>query len=204
MPPTPLLKFLELKQGEFFNQGESNKDVTTLIDLYGSQGHVFADVQADLRFLEEPGTLDVAYRIKEGEVFKVSEINVHIGGEFPHTKQTVVLNNVALRPGDIIDTRDVRNSERRLKASSSLPAPKTTANHRELSSARPTFPRWGVWRPATPRTQTVRGQEPDPIGDGFTRLPPQQQPSIYSWEPQLPPGPAYPPPPLLRRPPAYP
>ena len=74
----PLLEFLELKGGEYFNQSESNKDVTTLIDLYGSQGHVFADVQADLRFLEEPGQLDVVYRIKEGDVFKVSEINVHI------------------------------------------------------------------------------------------------------------------------------
>jgi outer membrane protein insertion porin family len=112
----PLLKFLELKQNEYFNQGEANKDVSTLIDLYGSQGHVFADVQADLRFLEEPGQLDIAYRIKEGDVFKVSEINVHIGGEFPHTKQTVVLNRVSLRPGDPIDSRQVRDSERRLKA----------------------------------------------------------------------------------------
>src|SRR4029450_1610402 len=108
---------MELKSGEYFNQAESNKDLNTLTDLYGSQGHVFADVQADLRFLEEPGTLDVAYRIKEGEVFRVGEINVKIAGEFPHTKQTVVLNRVSLRPGDIIDTREVRNSERRLKAS---------------------------------------------------------------------------------------
>ena len=73
---------------------------------------MFADVQADLRFLEEPGQLDVVYRIKEGDVFSVSEINVHIAGEFPHTKQTVVLSRVSLRPGDIIDTREVRNSER--------------------------------------------------------------------------------------------
>ena len=113
----PLLGFLELKGGEYFNQSESNKDIKTLIDLYGSQGHVFADVQADLRFLEEPGQLDVVYRIKEGDVFKVSEINVHIAGEFPHTKNTVVLSRLSLRPGDMIDTREVSNSERRLKAS---------------------------------------------------------------------------------------
>ena len=113
----PLLQHLELKGGEYFNQSESNKDVTTLIDLYGSQGHVFADVQADLRFLEEPGQLDVVYRIKEGDVFKVSEINVHIAGEFPHTKQSVVLSRLALAPGDVIDNRKIRDGERRLKAS---------------------------------------------------------------------------------------
>src|SRR5204863_9042851 len=98
----PLLKFLELKSGEYFNQAEENKDVSKLIDLYGSQGHVFADIQPELRYLEEPGMLDVAYKIKEGEVFSVSEVNVHIAGEFPHTKQTVILSRVSPKPGDII------------------------------------------------------------------------------------------------------
>jgi outer membrane protein insertion porin family len=113
----PLLDFLELKSGEYFNQAEMNKDLATLTDVYGAQGHVFADVQADPRFLEEPGQLDLVYRIKEGDVFKVGEINVHIAGEFPHTRQTTVLNRLSLRPGDIIDSREVRNSERRLKLS---------------------------------------------------------------------------------------
>lgn len=113
----PLLKFLELKSGEYFDQAEENKDVSTLIDLFGSQGHVFADIQPELRYLEEPGMLDVAYKIKEGEVFSVSEVNVHIAGEFPHTKQTVVLARLSPKPGDIIDTREVRNSERQLEAS---------------------------------------------------------------------------------------
>jgi outer membrane protein insertion porin family len=194
----PLLKFLELKQGEYFNQSESNKDLTTLIDLYGSQGHVFADVQADLRFLEEPGTLDVAYRIKEGDVFSVSEINVHIGGEFPHTKQAVVLNKVSLRPGDIIDNREVRNSERRLKASTIFAGSQQGSNDGEP-------PRIVVRPPdLTSMPDTVRGQEPD-LHPGPPPPQPvrQPQPSIYSWEPQLPAGPAYPPPPLIRRPDRY-
>ena len=58
----PLLEFLELKSGKHFNQAQMNKDLNTIVDLYGSQGHVFADVQADPRFLEEPGTLDLVYR----------------------------------------------------------------------------------------------------------------------------------------------
>ncbi len=156
----PLLKYLELKSGEYFNQGESNKDVNTLTDLYGSQGHVFADVQADLRFLDEPGQLDVVYRIKEGDVFSVKEINVHIAGEFPHTKQTVVLSRVSLRPGDLIDIREVRNSERRLKASQLFAGtqndgepPRIVVRPPDLNSIS------GMAATAQPQ-QTVRGQEP--------------------------------------------
>jgi outer membrane protein insertion porin family len=179
----PLLKFLEVKSGEYFNQGESNKDVTTLIDLYGSQGHVFADIQPDLRFLEEPGVIDVAYRIKEGDVFKVSEINVHIQGEFPHTKQTVVLSRLSLRPGEVIDTREVRNSERRLKASQLFAG---TQNDGEP-------PRIVVRPPDLNSLDTIRGQEPEatraaPGGPSVIAQPrqnmarPLQPSTIYTWE----------------------
>src|SRR6185295_6177853 len=113
----PLLDFMDLKSGAYFNQSEMNRDLTALTDIYGSQGHIFADVQADPRFLEEPGQLDLVYRIKEGDVFSVGEINVHVGGETPHTRQTAVLNRISQRPGDVIDSREIRNSERRLKAS---------------------------------------------------------------------------------------
>jgi len=157
----PLLKFLELKSGEYFNQGESNKDVTTLTDLYGSQGHVFADVQADLRFLEEPGQLDVVYRIKEGDVFSVKEINVHIAGEFPHTKQTVVLSRVSLRPGDRIDVREVRNSERRLKASQLFAGTQNDGEPPRIVVRPPDLNSIGGIAAASPPQQTVRGQEPE-------------------------------------------
>jgi hypothetical protein len=37
------------------------------------------------------------------------------GGDHSHIRQVIVLNRIGLRPGQIIDTREVRNSERRLK-----------------------------------------------------------------------------------------
>jgi outer membrane protein insertion porin family len=174
----PLLGFLELKGGEYFNQAESNKDVTTLIDLYGSQGHVFADVQADLRFLEEPGQLDVVYRIKEGDVFKVGEINVHIAGEFPHTKQSVVLSRVSLRPGDIIDNREVRNSERRLKASQLFAGTQNDGEPPRIVVRPPDLTSLDDVGPPPRRRPTIRGQDPDPQ----TISPRAPQTSIYSWE----------------------
>ncbi|MFM7846003.1 MAG: outer membrane protein assembly factor [Planctomycetota bacterium] len=112
-----LMDELGLKSGKYFNQGEMNRDITVLRDKYGAEGHVYVDVQADARFLEEPGQLDLIYRIKEGDVFRVGHINVKIDGEFPHTRQSVVMNRISLRPGDILDIREVRRSEQRLKSS---------------------------------------------------------------------------------------
>src|SRR5262245_27733067 len=148
----PLLNYLTVKAGNYFNQAEMNKDLNTVTDLYGSQGHVFADVQADPRFLEEPGQLDLVYRVKEGDVFKVGEINVHVAGEFPHTRNTVVLNRLSQRPGDIMDSRKVRDDERRLKASQVF----------EVNPAEGDPPRIQIRPPdAMSLETTVRGQEPD-------------------------------------------
>ena len=113
----PLIEAMKLKANTPFSRGAMNKDLGLLRDLYGSQGHIFADVQANPRFLEEPGQIDLIYKIQEGEPFRVGQVNVHIAGEFPHTRRNVVLNKLSLRPGDLIDMRQVRDSERRLKFS---------------------------------------------------------------------------------------
>ena len=112
-----LAERLELASGDYFNFGKMNRDVNTLVDIYGGQGHIFVDVSPDPRFLEEPGQLDLVYNIEEGGVWRAGKINVHIGGEYPHTRQSVVLNRVSIRPNDIIDMREIRNSKRRLMAS---------------------------------------------------------------------------------------
>jgi len=108
---------VHLKSGEYFNQSEMQRDLSTLRDLYGSQGYVFADVQADPRFLPEPGQLDLLYHIEEGKRYRVGEIRIHVKGEFPHTRVQTVLNRLSLRTGDIVDIRKIRSDERRLRAS---------------------------------------------------------------------------------------
>ena len=138
-----------------------NKDLNTIVDLYGSQGHVFADVQADPRFLDEPGTLDLVYRIKEGEVFRVGEINVHIGGEYPHTQQTVVLNRLSLRYGDLIDTREIRNSERRLKASQLFEVDPQQGDPPRVVVRPPDLSTVGSIAEQPRPASTIRGQSPE-------------------------------------------
>jgi outer membrane protein insertion porin family len=112
-----LLAQLKLRQGDYFNLDKMQLDESLLRDAYGSQGHIFADIKASPRFQEEPGQLDLVYQIEEGDVFRVGKINIHVAGDSPHTRKDVVLNRLSLRPGDIVDIREVRASERRLKAS---------------------------------------------------------------------------------------
>ncbi|MGC3967043.1 MAG: POTRA domain-containing protein [Pirellulales bacterium] len=114
---TVLDEKLKLKNGLFFDQGAMVRDISSLQDHYGAIGYVFCNVQADPRFLEEPGELDLVYQIEEGDRYRVGRVNVRIEGDDPHTRINTVLNRVELRPGDIVDTRKIRDSERRLKAS---------------------------------------------------------------------------------------
>ena len=98
-----------------FNASKMNQDVVALRELYGSEGFVFASVEAEPRFLEEPGMLDLVYKIDEGQRYRVGEINVHIeGGGF--TKKEVVINRLSLKPGDWIDSNKITACERRLGA----------------------------------------------------------------------------------------
>jgi len=53
----------ELQQGEYFNQAEMNQDVTMLRDVYGSQGHVFADINASPRTDEFKPEIDLVYEV---------------------------------------------------------------------------------------------------------------------------------------------
>lgn len=107
---------MKLKANMPFEQNKLELDVNRLKDLYGADGHIFADVKPDVRFLEEPAKLDIVYQIDEGARYRVGRINVYINGDYPHTKITTVLNRISLRPGDIVDIRELRASERRIKA----------------------------------------------------------------------------------------
>ena len=107
---------LELKKGDYFHLGKLNKDVGKLKDFYGHYGYIFANIQAEPRFLEDPGQLDLVFDVKEGKIVRVRNINVQIAGENPHTSKETVWPRLDMRPGEVLSSRKVRNAERRLKA----------------------------------------------------------------------------------------
>lgn len=142
---------MQLQSGQFFQLDSMNRDVNSLRDLYGSQGYVYADVKADPRFLEEPGQLDLIYSIEEGEQFTVGSIDVEIKGEHPHTRRSVVLNRLSIRPGDIVDVRQIRASERRLQASQLFETDPSRGSPPQIKIGNPVFPG---------DEEMVRGQSP--------------------------------------------
>ena len=107
---------MKLVSGEYFNQDKMNLDLGTLRDIYGSYGYVFADIKASPRTLEGQPELDLVYDVQEGGRYRIGRIRVHIEGENPHTRTKAVMNRLSMRTGDIMDIREMRNSERRLKA----------------------------------------------------------------------------------------
>jgi outer membrane protein insertion porin family len=116
-----LAERLKLKEGDYFDRSKLDRDVTAITDKYGVKGYVFAVVQPEQSFQGEGADadqIDLVYQIEEGRPCIVSRVDVKIAGDNPHTRRNTILNRVALHPGDILSTRELRDSERRLKASS--------------------------------------------------------------------------------------
>lgn len=116
--PESVQEPLQLTAGQQFEQSKMQVDLALLRDIYGSRGYVFADIQAETIFLEEPGFIDLVYNVKEGERWRIGKIQVKINGEASHTRIQTALNRLSIRPGQILDTSELRNSERRLGAAS--------------------------------------------------------------------------------------
>lgn len=158
-----LMADFNLHEGEYFNRSKSEKDKQSLEDKYGAKGYVFAVIQPEPLYDEAPGTIDLIYQIVEGSPAVVSRVNVKIHGDNPHTRRNTILNRLSIHPGDLLSTKEVRDSERRLRGSSLFM--NTPGNEPRISFDRPDMN--GVENIAERPTTGgglggVRGQSPDP------------------------------------------
>src|SRR3954465_15585195 len=145
---------------------------------YGSQGYVFADIRAEPIFLEERGKLKLLYHIDEGRRWRIGNIYVHINGDNPHTKIQTALNRLSFRSGEVADTREFRNSERRLQSSGLF---LSDAAHGVMPKITYHIPEAGGAQMAKGKPESgYRGQSPDgePASaggfEGIQLLPPQR------------------------------
>jgi outer membrane protein insertion porin family len=114
-----LMADLKLRPGDYFSQNNMAADVRRIEDAYGVLGHIYVEVKPEPKFLDENGVMDLEYRVSEGEAFRIREVRVEYSGSNSRTKKRVPLNLLSreLVPGELINTRKVREAERRLRDS---------------------------------------------------------------------------------------
>ncbi len=164
-----LIAKTKLKSGDFFDRETLKKDIYQIEDAYGMIGYIFSAVEAEPRFLEEPGQLDMVYQIAEGDRYHIGRVDVVINGDGPRTKRNVILNRMSIYPGQIADIRELRDSERRLKASGLFQTNPAQGEPPKVSFKQPEFDDGsGRSAPSTAgrdggrRGGNMRGQSPDP------------------------------------------
>jgi len=144
-----LLSGFRLKPDDNFNSRYLNTGVEDIREKYGELGHLFAQIDAVPRFLEDqPGQVDVVVRIDEDKPYTIRRINVHIdaAGGNPHTRETVLLNPSLVAPGDLANPRLIDLTRRRISGN--------------------VFERGG---PGAPRIEISRVEEQTPQRPGIAR-----------------------------------
>lgn len=115
-----LLKNLKLKSGDYFNERFLKEDVQKMTDLYDAQGRLFAKVMPTPRFRQDDdAVVDLVYQIDEDVPRYIGEIKVHIAGDYPHSKEEVVRQQVTrfLKPGQLARSSDLRMAQARVNGS---------------------------------------------------------------------------------------
>lgn len=115
-------EMIKVERGTFYNATDINKDAETIKSKYGEQGRLFCQVNPINHWTEEPGVVDLEYRIDEDKVYRVRNINVHILGDHPHTKTNLVRNIATIQPGDLADPKKIHLFKRRLEGSQNFDA----------------------------------------------------------------------------------
>jgi len=108
---------MKVKTGDDYNERLIAKDVDTILTKYGSQGRLYAQVAPVRRWSEEPGVLDLVYRINEDKVYRIRNIGVHIAGDYPHTRTNLIRNISPVQPGDLADPKKLQLFKQKLAGS---------------------------------------------------------------------------------------
>ncbi|MDR1291230.1 MAG: BamA/TamA family outer membrane protein [Planctomycetaceae bacterium] len=115
---TDLRKVMQLSREKYFNQDLLETDIAKIREKYGEIGHVFASVEPDPRI--DDNLVDVVINIDERQKCYLRGVQVEIlghEGADPYTKWYTVLNRLSIHPGEILNTKEIESSKRRLMAS---------------------------------------------------------------------------------------
>jgi outer membrane protein insertion porin family len=106
-----LQELTKLAPGTVFNKEVLTKDITALTDQYANNGYALVSITPDLIPDEEKKVVSVAYRITEGDKFRIGR--VEIAGN-TKTRDKVIRREIRLDEGDIFDASALKRSYERL------------------------------------------------------------------------------------------
>ena len=111
---------LELKSGDMFDGTILRRDIGEMVYGYGELGFIYAEIEPQTIMRDDDNSVDLIYKIAEGDRWKIGEIRVNIEGE-PHLmRETVMLNMLDMREGDWINRKFLETARRRVTASQLL------------------------------------------------------------------------------------
>jgi outer membrane protein assembly factor BamA len=100
IPSETLQPLLHVKAGQVANTVLLENDLRAVRELYGSRGHVTANIKADAQFDDPNGTVEYTLQVDEGPVYRMGEL------EFRGIDNNLTARLRAawkLRPGDVYD-----------------------------------------------------------------------------------------------------
>jgi outer membrane protein insertion porin family len=112
--PEQLRKKPRIKEGDFFSAGDLTKDVREMLEPYWDRGHTYARVVPVPLFTEKSGVVDLKFQIDEDRQRYIRFVTPQIAGDSPYTQESVVLNRLGLRPGDLADPRKINRARSRI------------------------------------------------------------------------------------------
>ncbi len=101
-----------LKAGDFYTERAARRDARQIRRALGERGFVDAQVRPDLRFSATPGTVDVVFRVHEGQAYRVGRIEIE-GNTV--TRDRVIRRQLRVYPGEVLNAELLEESERRLR-----------------------------------------------------------------------------------------
>jgi outer membrane protein insertion porin family len=112
-----LMSLFKLHASEQFILGKKIHDERLIRDVYGEKGFIFADVAGQIKYLPD-NQVDILYTVAEGDVYRASDVRVHVEGD-GYTRRNVILTKLGnIRPGALLSSGEIERAERLLNASS--------------------------------------------------------------------------------------
>jgi outer membrane protein insertion porin family len=105
---------LKLHSGKAYRDLDRDADRQAIVNTYAERGYLFAEVVVEPRFTETRGVIDLVYRIREGEAYRLGELVVR-GNSI--TKDEVIRREAVMAgvlPGEVLDRNRIEAFRTRL------------------------------------------------------------------------------------------